>query len=126
MESQSNPTQPNPEDKITIVAAARYLLPRSLGSQYQYQDQSSYTQHPARGPPSSYLLSIPLPPPPPTMDRDQVLSTTAIRRLIASGKHIVISEGRVLQLDGWLDKHPGGRLAIKHMVGRDATNEINM
>jgi delta8-fatty-acid desaturase len=60
------------------------------------------------------------------MDRDQILSATAIRRLIASGKHIVISEGRVLQLDGWLDKHPGGRLAIQHMVGRDATDEINM
>ena len=60
------------------------------------------------------------------MDRDQIISATAIRRLIASGKHIVISEGRVLQLDGWLDKHPGGRLAIKHMVGRDATDEINV
>ena len=60
------------------------------------------------------------------MDRNQILSATAVRRLIASGKHIVISEGRVLQLDGWLDKHPGGKLAIMHMVGRDATDEINM
>jgi len=60
------------------------------------------------------------------MDGHQILSTTTIQRLIATGKHIVIFEGKVLQLDGWLDKHPGGKLAIKHMVGRDATNEINM
>lgn len=60
------------------------------------------------------------------MDRDQTLSAGSVRRMIASGKHIVISEGRVLQLDGWLDKHPGGKLAIQHMVGKDATNEINM
>lgn len=60
------------------------------------------------------------------MERDQILSTVNIQQLIATGKHIVIFEGRVLQLDGWLDKHPGGKLAIKHMVGRDATNEINM
>ncbi|KIV78376.1 hypothetical protein PV11_10098 [Exophiala sideris] len=60
------------------------------------------------------------------MDRDQILSANAVRRLIASGKHIVISEGRVLQLDGWLDKHPGGKLAIMHMVGRDATDEMNI
>ena len=60
------------------------------------------------------------------MDRHQILSATAIRQLIACGKQIVISEGRVLQLDGWLKKHPGGELAILHMVGRDATDEINM
>lgn len=67
----------------------------------------------------------PNPSPPPTMGRDKLLGAAAIRRLIASGKHMVISEGRVLELDGWLDKHPGGKLAIKHMVGRDATDEIN-
>lgn len=60
------------------------------------------------------------------MDRDQTIGATAVRRLIASGKHIVIFEGQILQLNGWLDKHPGGKLAIQHMVGKDATNEINM
>lgn len=38
----------------------------------------------------------------------------------------MICEGRVLQLNAWLDKHPGGRLAVLHMVGRDATDEINV
>jgi delta8-fatty-acid desaturase len=60
------------------------------------------------------------------MDRNQMLSPRQIEGLIAAGRVIVISEGRVLQLDGWLDKHPGGRLAILHMVGRDATDEINV
>lgn len=60
------------------------------------------------------------------MDRKQLLSRRQIEGLIAAGRVIVISEGRVLQLDGWLDKHPGGRLAVLHMVGRDATDEINV
>lgn len=60
------------------------------------------------------------------MDRTQLLTRDEVEVMIASGHSIVISEGRVLKLDGWLEKHPGGRLAIMHMVGRDATNEINM
>jgi len=46
--------------------------------------------------------------------------------LIADGQTIVIYEGHVLKLDSWLWKHPGGQLAIQHMVGRDATDEINV
>jgi delta8-fatty-acid desaturase len=60
------------------------------------------------------------------MDRNQILTPRAIESLIADGHTIVISEGRVLRLDGWLDKHPGGKLAVLHMVGRDATDEINV
>ena len=63
---------------------------------------------------------------PVVMSRNQLLSRRAIEGLIAEGHIIVIAENRVLQLDGWLDQHPGGRLAILHMVGRDATDEINM
>lgn len=55
-----------------------------------------------------------------------MLTRRSIEGLIAAGRTIVISEGRVLQLDSWLDKHPGGRLAVLHMVGRDATDEINV
>ena len=58
--------------------------------------------------------------------RNQLYTPRAIEGLIAGGHTIVISEGRVLRLDGWLDKHPGGRLAVLHMVGRDATDEINV
>ena len=59
------------------------------------------------------------------MDRNRTFSSREVEALIADGHIIVIREGRVLQLDGWLDKHPGGRLAVLHMVGRDATDEIS-
>ena len=61
-----------------------------------------------------------------TMCKSRIYSRTEIEGLIAAGATIVISRGRVLQLDSWLKDHPGGRLAIQHMVGRDATDEISM
>ena len=60
------------------------------------------------------------------MSSYEVYSRSRIEGLIAAGSTIVISRGRVLQLDVWLNDHPGGRLAIQHMVGRDATDEISM
>lgn len=59
------------------------------------------------------------------MDRDRLISAREIEGLIADGQLIVIYEGLALKLDNWLDKHPGGHLAIHHVVGRDATDEIN-
>lgn len=59
------------------------------------------------------------------MDPNRPLSRRMIEGLIAAGHVVIITEKRVLQLDGWLDKHPGGKLALLHMVGRDATDEIN-
>jgi delta8-fatty-acid desaturase len=56
--------------------------------------------------------------------RDQIVSAAAVDELIANGHIIVVFEDCVLKLDSWLDKHPGGRLAILHMVGKDATDEI--
>lgn len=58
------------------------------------------------------------------MSRDQILSAEAVDSMIANGDTIVIFEEYVLRLNSWLDRHPGGRLAILHMVGRDATDEI--
>jgi sphingolipid 8-(E)-desaturase len=60
------------------------------------------------------------------MDRNRILSPHEVEGLIADGQILVIYAGHVLKLDSWLDKHPGGRLAILHMVGRDATDEINV
>lgn len=57
--------------------------------------------------------------------RDAVLPAQDIERFITDGHTIVVYEGYALKLDGWLSKHPGGRLPILHMVGRDATDEIN-
>ncbi|KJZ76797.1 hypothetical protein HIM_03674 [Hirsutella minnesotensis 3608] len=58
------------------------------------------------------------------MDRDQVLTPRTVEDMIARGHTIVIYQEYVLRLDSWLLKHPGGSLAILHMVGRDATDEI--
>ena len=57
--------------------------------------------------------------------KDTVLSRRYIEGLIAEGKHVIIFEGRVLKVDAWIKFHPGGDKSIKHMVGRDATDEIN-
>lgn len=59
------------------------------------------------------------------MARNIYTSVAEVARLIDQGQPIVIHEGYALQLATWIDKHPGGRLAILHMVGRDATDEIN-
>ncbi len=48
-----------------------------------------------------------------------------IEGLIADGRKIIIVDQKVLKLDAWLDYHPGGDKAILHMVGRDATDEVN-
>lgn len=60
------------------------------------------------------------------MDRDRLISAREVEGLIAEGQLIVIYEGLALKLDGWIHKHPGGHLAIMHMVGRDASDEINV
>jgi len=59
-----------------------------------------------------------------TMSRDKVLTAAAVERMIADDQTIVIYEDSILKLDGWMDRHPGGRLAVLHMVGRDATDEM--
>lgn len=60
------------------------------------------------------------------MARQNIVSTQEIEHLIAQGEPIVVHEGYALNISTWINHHPGGRLAILHMVGRDATDEINM
>lgn len=59
------------------------------------------------------------------MAPSRIFSPREVEALVDAGKIVLLRDGQLLQLDGWLDKHPGGRLAILHMVGRDATDEIN-
>ncbi|PHH69749.1 hypothetical protein CDD83_5628 [Cordyceps sp. RAO-2017] len=54
----------------------------------------------------------------PVMTRDEV------EALIGCGHKIVIFQNYILKVDPWLPYHPGGDKAILHMVGRDATAEI--
>ncbi|RFU75507.1 fatty acid sphingolipid desaturase [Trichoderma arundinaceum] len=56
----------------------------------------------------------------PLMSRDE------IEALIADGRHIIIHLGYVLKLDAWLKYHPGGAKSIMHMVGRDATDWVEV
>jgi len=60
------------------------------------------------------------------MARDRILTPRLVEGMIADGRVIVIFEDLVLQLDSWMSHHPGGRLAIQHMVGKDATDEIKV
>jgi hypothetical protein len=60
------------------------------------------------------------------MSQKNVVCGQEIKQLIAQGEPVVIHEGYALNISTWIDNHPGGRLAILHMVGRDATDEINM
>jgi delta8-fatty-acid desaturase len=60
------------------------------------------------------------------MSRHQIISPAEVARRVDDGQPVVIYDGYVLDLGEWINMHPGGRLAILHMVGRDATDEMNM
>ena len=59
------------------------------------------------------------------MGRDTVFTRRQVEGLIADGKDIVIVDNMVLRVDSWLNYHPGGAKAILHLVGKDATDEVN-
>jgi len=54
------------------------------------------------------------------------ICSAMVEKAISEGELIIIHEGYAMRLNNWIDRHPGGRLAILHMVGRDATDEINV
>ncbi|KAK4228170.1 putative fatty acid desaturase [Podospora fimiseda] len=54
-----------------------------------------------------------------------LLPRREIESLISEGKQIIIVDGYALKLDAWMQYHPGGDKAIQHVVGRDATDEVN-
>jgi hypothetical protein len=56
--------------------------------------------------------------------KPKIFSRREIEGLIAEGRAIVIVDGNVLKVDAWLPYHPGGDKAIRHMIGRDATDEV--
>ena len=57
--------------------------------------------------------------------KDVSLTRGQIEAMIADGWTVIIVDGDVLRLDAWLKYHPGGEKTIMHMVGRDATDEVN-
>jgi len=54
-----------------------------------------------------------------------ILSRDDVEKLIAQGRVVIIVDQHVLKVDPWIKYHPGGDKAIQHMVGRDATDEVN-
>lgn len=54
-----------------------------------------------------------------------LLSPREVEALIAEGRSLIIVDQHVLKVDAWLPYHPGGDKAIQHMIGRDATDEVN-
>ncbi|KAF8465924.1 fatty acid desaturase-domain-containing protein [Kalaharituber pfeilii] len=59
------------------------------------------------------------------MGKDTILTRRQIEGMISEGRAIIIVDCMVLRLDSWLSYHPGGERAILHMVGKDATDEVN-
>lgn len=57
--------------------------------------------------------------------KDTILSRRYIEGLIADGGWVVIFEDRALKVNAWVKFHPGGDKSLQHMVGKDATDEIN-
>ncbi|EIM20124.1 fatty acid/sphingolipid desaturase [Wallemia mellicola] len=55
----------------------------------------------------------------------KTFTRNAVAEHILQGQILVIYKSKVLRLNSWIDKHPGGDLAILHFVGRDATDEIS-
>jgi len=60
------------------------------------------------------------------MADSRIYTRRQIENLIATGQTIIIFRNDVLRLNnGWAERHPGGKLVLEHMIGRDATAEID-
>ncbi|KXJ90685.1 fatty acid desaturase-domain-containing protein [Microdochium bolleyi] len=55
-----------------------------------------------------------------------LLSRRQIEDLIAQGRAVFILDQQVIKADAWMPYHPGGDTAIRHMIGRDATDEVTV
>jgi delta8-fatty-acid desaturase len=58
--------------------------------------------------------------------KDKILSRDEVEALIADGDLIVIHHDKALRLNNWIQRHPGGDKAVLHMVGRDASEEMDV
>jgi cytochrome b involved in lipid metabolism len=61
----------------------------------------------------------------PKVDRTRIIPRSELASRIINGETLVIYNDLVLDLTRWADKHPGGKLAVLHFVGRDATDEMD-
>ncbi|KAL8735523.1 MAG: hypothetical protein Q9166_000691 [cf. Caloplaca sp. 2 TL-2023] len=61
----------------------------------------------------------------PMSRKEAIVTRRQVEGMIADGKTVIIVDGKVLKADAWLRFHPGGDKSIMHVVGRDATDEVN-
>lgn len=54
-----------------------------------------------------------------------LMERAEIESMIAKGRKLIIVDQHVLKVDAWLPYHPGGAKSILHMIGKDATDEVN-
>jgi delta8-fatty-acid desaturase len=60
------------------------------------------------------------------MANSRIYNRRQIANLVANGQTIIIFRNNVLRIpEAWKDRHPGGTLVLSHMIGRDATDEID-
>ncbi|KAH6955018.1 hypothetical protein HG530_015458 [Fusarium avenaceum] len=55
----------------------------------------------------------------------KLITRDEIEALIAEDRHITIYHNQVIKMDPWMPYHPGGDKAMLHMVGKDASDEID-
>ena len=70
-------------------------------------------------------MAVSISPSAPVSRKEAILTRKQVEGMIANGRSIIIIDGKVIKADAWLRFHPGGDKAIMHMVGRDATDEVN-
>lgn len=60
------------------------------------------------------------------LDKERPLSRENVEALIAEGNLVIIYHDKALCLNNWIARHPGGDKAVLHMVGRDASQEMDV
>ncbi|CAF3750786.1 unnamed protein product [Rotaria socialis] len=59
------------------------------------------------------------------MEKKSYTREEIAQRIVDYGDILVIHSNKIYRLNSWIKYHPGGEMVILHMVGRDATDEIN-
>ncbi|KAI8364751.1 delta-6 fatty acid desaturase [Radiomyces spectabilis] len=59
----------------------------------------------------------------PTIPR-KIVTEEDLQARLKQGQAVFVFENKVYKVNHFLDKHPGGDLAIRHVLGRDVTDEI--
>lgn len=58
------------------------------------------------------------------MSPRQVITQQEVQERVKQGEALFIFENKVYKVDRFLNRHPGGEMAIRHVLGKDVTDEI--